>query len=71
VLVAPAPGAAGRRSFVDIPEVDPVFDFSRDGMLRSLDDSLQRLGVDRLDVVHVHDPDDHEADALATGVPDA
>jgi aryl-alcohol dehydrogenase-like predicted oxidoreductase len=32
VLVAPAPGAHGRhRSFVDIPDVDPVFDFSRDG----------------------------------------
>lgn len=70
VLVAPAPGAARPTSaFVDIPEVDPVFDFSRDGILRSLDDSLQRLGVDRLDVVHVHDPDDHESDVLATAFP--
>jgi D-threo-aldose 1-dehydrogenase len=46
-----------------------VFDFSREGILRSLTASLERLGVDRLDVVYLHDPDDHIADALATGYP--
>jgi D-threo-aldose 1-dehydrogenase len=46
-----------------------VFDFSRDGILRSLTDSLGRLGTDRLDVVYLHDPDDHLADALAAGFP--
>ena len=46
-----------------------VFDFSRDGILRSLDGSLERLGVDRLDVVYLHDPDDHIAGALLTGYP--
>ena len=35
------------------------FDFTRDGVLRSLEASLERLGVDRIDVVHVHDPDEH------------
>ncbi len=55
--------------FCDIPDVDPVFDFSRDGVLRSIDESLARLGTDRLDVVHVHDPDDHEPDAFATAFP--
>ena len=70
VLVAPQPGVARPPSgFVDIPTVDPVFDFSRDGILRSLDDSLTRLDTDRLDIVHVHDPDDHEAEALATAFP--
>lgn len=70
VLVAPEPGAARPSSaFVDIPAVDPVFDFSRDGILRSLDDSLTRLDTDRLDIVHLHDPDDHEAEALATAFP--
>jgi len=70
VLVAPQPGAARPPSgFVDIPPVDPVFDFSRDGILRSLHESLERLGVDRLDVVHVHDPDEHESEALATAFP--
>jgi D-threo-aldose 1-dehydrogenase len=46
-----------------------VFDFSRDGILRSLSGSLERLGVDRLDVVYLHDPDDFLTDALATGYP--
>ncbi len=55
--------------FRDVPEVDPVFDFSRDGVLRSIDESLTRLGTDRLDVVHVHDPDAHEQEALATAFP--
>lgn len=56
-------------SFADIGELDPVFDFSRDGVLRSIDESLERLGMDRLDIVHVHDPDDHEADALSDAFP--
>ncbi len=56
-------------AFVDIPDVDPVFDFTRDGVLRSLEESLQRLGVDRLDVVHVHDPDEFEELAAAEAFP--
>jgi D-threo-aldose 1-dehydrogenase len=55
--------------FRDIPDVDPVFDFSRDGVLRSIEESLTRLGLDRLDVVHVHDPDDHEIEASSTAFP--
>jgi D-threo-aldose 1-dehydrogenase len=55
--------------FRDIPDLDPVFDFSRDGVLRSIEESLTRLGMDRLDVVHVHDPDDHESDALRWAFP--
>ena len=46
-----------------------VFDFSRDGILRSLRESLERLATDRLDVVYLHDPDDHMAEVLATGYP--
>jgi D-threo-aldose 1-dehydrogenase len=46
-----------------------VFDFSADGTLRSIEESLERLGVDRLDVVHVHDPDDHPGEALAGAFP--
>jgi D-threo-aldose 1-dehydrogenase len=46
-----------------------VFDFSREGILRALADSLERLAVDRLDVVYLHDPDDHVADVLAEGYP--
>lgn len=46
----------------------PHFDYSADGVLRSIQDSLQRMGLDRLDIVFVHDlspdndylPDDWE-----------
>jgi D-threo-aldose 1-dehydrogenase len=55
--------------FVDVPPVRPVFDFSHDGVLRSFEASLERLGLDRVDVLLVHDPDDHEADALAGAFP--
>ncbi len=43
------------------------WDFSRDGIRRSLDESLQRLGLDRLDIAYLHDPDDHWSEVLATG----
>jgi D-threo-aldose 1-dehydrogenase len=39
------------------------FDFSYDGALRSLAESLDRLGLDRVDVALVHDPDDHYEEA--------
>jgi D-threo-aldose 1-dehydrogenase len=41
------------------------FDFSYDAALRSLDESLERLGLDRVDIALVHDPDDHYEAALA------
>lgn len=47
----------------------PHFSYSRDGVLRSIEESLERLGLDRLDVVLVHDPDDHEQDALEGAFP--
>lgn len=45
-------------------EREPVFDFSADATWRQLDASLARLRRDRVDLVHVHDPDDHLAEAL-------
>jgi D-threo-aldose 1-dehydrogenase len=43
----------------------PVFDFSYDGVMRSVEESLLRLGLDRVDVLLVHDPDDHYDEAVA------
>jgi D-threo-aldose 1-dehydrogenase len=43
---------------------DPVCDFSYDGVLRSVEESLERLGLDRVDIVHIHDCDDHFVQAL-------
>lgn len=59
------PGNDPETIFADVPPVRPMFDFSYDGAMRSVDDSLKRLGLDRLDVLHVHDPDAHETDAVA------
>jgi D-threo-aldose 1-dehydrogenase len=44
-----------------------VWDFSRDGIRRSLEGSLERLGLDRMDIVYLHDPDEHWSDVLTTG----
>jgi D-threo-aldose 1-dehydrogenase len=46
-----------------------VWDFSADGVRRTLDASLERLGLDRVDVVYLHDPDDHGEQAFREGYP--
>ena len=51
------------------PAVATVYDYSRDGVLASIEESLARLGQDRLDIVHVHDPDNYVPEALAGAFP--
>ena len=51
------------------PDVATVYDYSRDGVLTSIEESLARLGKDRLDIVYVHDPDNYVAEALAGAFP--
>jgi D-threo-aldose 1-dehydrogenase len=46
------------------PPERPVFDFSYDGVMTSVEESLKRLGLDRIDVLHIHDPDNHYSQAL-------
>jgi len=53
--VPPEPGQSWRGT----PPVNPMFDFSYDGVMRSFGESLERLGLDRVDILHIHDPDDH------------
>lgn len=48
---------------------DWIYDFSRDGVLASLEESLRRLDVDHVDMVFIHDPDDHWDQALAGAWP--
>ncbi|MEU3730890.1 aldo/keto reductase [Streptomyces sp. NPDC033538] len=45
------------------------WDFSADGVRRSLEDSLTRLGLDHVDLVLLHDPDDHEEQAFREAYP--
>ncbi|GGW97656.1 aldo/keto reductase [Streptomyces lomondensis] len=46
-----------------------VWDFSADGIRRTLDSSLERLGLDRVDIVYLHDPDEHAEAAFREGYP--
>ena len=41
------------------PNKDTKFDFSYDGAMRSFEESLKRLQLDRVDILHLHDPDNH------------
>jgi D-threo-aldose 1-dehydrogenase len=45
------------------------FDYSADGVRRSLEASLGRLGLDRVDIALIHDPDAHEEQALREAYP--
>ncbi|MFG2576727.1 aldo/keto reductase [Streptomyces sp. NPDC048481] len=46
-----------------------VWDFTADGVRRSLEESLDRLGLDRVDSVLLHDPDRHAEQALREAYP--
>ena len=43
--------------FIDVPSRRIVYDYSYDGVMRSFEDSLQRLGLERIDVLLCHDVD--------------
>jgi D-threo-aldose 1-dehydrogenase len=47
----------GRDKWFEVPARNEVFDYSHDGVMRSLEASLERLGLDRVDILHVHDLD--------------
>jgi D-threo-aldose 1-dehydrogenase len=55
------PGAEGQTTW--------AFDFSREGARASFESSLDRLGIERIDIVFVHDPDEHYEAALAGAFP--
>ncbi len=46
-----------------------VWDFSADGVRRSIESSLERLGTDRVEIVYLHDPDNHWASAFGEAYP--
>ncbi|WP_426512101.1 aldo/keto reductase [Dactylosporangium sp. McL0621] len=65
-----AGGPDGQPIWADPPAgVGPRLDFTAEGVYRSLSDSLDRLGLERVDVLHVHDPDLNYAAALGAAYP--
>jgi len=70
-LIVPSPATADRLDedvFVVPADRRRVWDFSADGVRRSLEASLERLGTDRVDIVYLHDPDNHWEQASTSGV---
>jgi D-threo-aldose 1-dehydrogenase len=55
--VCPPEERTGIGKFFDTPNRREVYDYSYDGVMRSVEDSLERLGVDRIDILYVHDLD--------------
>lgn len=73
-LLRPSPETAGRlddaNQFAVPADLRRVWDFTADGIRASLEESLVRLGLPDVDVLFLHDPDEHDLAAdLATGVP--
>jgi D-threo-aldose 1-dehydrogenase len=72
-LLVPNPSPAGS-DLADggfaVPDLlTRVYDYSRDGVRRSVDASLERMQLDRVDIVYVHDPDDYMDLAIKEAIP--
>lgn len=68
-ILEPASGGRDEEGF-DVPaDFRRRWDFSADGVRRSIEDSLIRLGLDRIDIVLLHDPDNHWAAAVGSAYP--
>lgn len=73
-VLVPNPAFDGRRDLAggfDVPDdLIRQFDPTAAGIRRSLEDSLERMGLDRIDVLYLHDPDDYDLDrGLREGLP--
>jgi D-threo-aldose 1-dehydrogenase len=68
--LVPADGPTeGADGFYGTPALSRVRDYSGDGVLRSVEDSLTRLRVDRLDIALIHDADEFLQEALDEAYP--
>jgi D-threo-aldose 1-dehydrogenase len=65
----PTPTGADSEGFAVADTLRRQWDLSRDGVLRSIEATLSRTGLDRLDLVYVHDPDDHWRQAADEAMP--
>ncbi|WP_188191510.1 aldo/keto reductase [Nonomuraea sp. SYSU D8015] len=70
-LLVPSPSPSGRdQEGFDVPaQLERVWDFSRDGVRRSLEESMTRLGLPAVHIALIHDPDDHVEQALGEAYP--
>lgn len=71
-LIRPNPSADGGlddQGFAVSNALYRVLDYSYDAVMRSIEESLERLQLDSIDIVFVHDPDDHEKEAMEGAFP--
>jgi D-threo-aldose 1-dehydrogenase len=59
----------GVDGFYGTPQRTRVRDYSRDGVRRSIEQSCERLGLDRVDIALIHDPDDYWEVAIGEAYP--
>ena len=60
----------GLAAFIGVdPTIFPVFDFSRDGILQSIQESLERLNISSIDIALIHDADDRIDEAIKNSYP--
>ncbi|MFE4195768.1 aldo/keto reductase [Paenarthrobacter sp. NPDC056912] len=61
-LLEPHPEGSGTdKEGFDVPATSRrVWDFSESGVRRSIEESLERLGLDHVDIAYLHDPDVHD-----------
>jgi D-threo-aldose 1-dehydrogenase len=51
------------------PHIQPVFDYSAEGIKRSFNESLERMGVDHIDIALMHDAENHIPQAINSAYP--
>jgi D-threo-aldose 1-dehydrogenase len=69
-LLVPASGSVeGADGFYGTPPLTRIRDYTRDGVLRSVADSLSRLRLDRIDIALIHDPEDYLPAAVGQAYP--
>jgi D-threo-aldose 1-dehydrogenase len=69
LLIPTDPSQLEQREFDHPLPFKPVFDFSYDAVMQSFEESLKRLNVDRIDLLHIHDPDEYYDQALKGAFP--
>ena len=69
LLVPADDDVAGVEGFYDTPRRGRVLDYSADGVRQSIEESCERLGLENVDIVLIHDPDDVEDIAMNQSYP--
>jgi D-threo-aldose 1-dehydrogenase len=70
LLVDDPDAVDGAEGFFGVPARTRVRDYSAAGVRKSLEESCARMGVDRVDIALIHDPDEYVEQALAEAVPE-